>query len=259
MTLEEADFSGKWDFTDGFGKSVMFKAVREGAKSLLKKSIDRLDKQFCEIINENGMSSNDTFQKHKLKTIQLVEKTRQVLSILQKHLENCFEDYELNYEVTTEKLLKTGQKVLFSIIEFCAGVRKAVINALLEEGVVDDIDGIADLMTTLDNDALEFTVLFERDESGSMVKRMVDGFTELFDVLDELERDVGESLADGDIESVMIDTVRSKLLVRILNLVIFEVFGVEFLAKKSIFQNCTIKPAGNDQFEVFGPKFLNAL
>ena len=56
----------------------------------------------------------------------------------------------------------------------------------------------------------------------------------------------------------------------------FEVFGVKFSAKKSIFQNCPIKRAKrasrqgnsekfhsknlkNDQIEVVGSKFLNAL
>ena len=38
-------------------------------------------------------------------------------------------------------------------------------------------------------------------------------------------------------------TVRSKIMVRLRNLVIFEVFGVKFSAKKSIFQNCPIKRA----------------
>ena len=39
-------------------------------------------------------------------------------------------------------------------------------------------------------------------------------------------------------------TVGSKVLVRLRNSVIFEVFGVKFSAKKSIFQNCQMKRAG---------------
>ena len=45
-------------------------------------------------------------------------------------------------------------------------------------------------------------------------------------------------------DNILLDpTVRSKFLVRFRNLVLFEVFGVKFSAKKSIFQNCPIKRA----------------
>ena len=77
-------------------------------------------------------------------------------------------------------------------------------------------------------------------------------------------------------------TVRSKILVRLRNLVIFEFFWVKFSAKKSIFQNCPrnepearagkvimknlffgpkfySKNLKNDRIRVVGPKFLNAL
>ena len=42
---------------------------------------------------------------------------------------------------------------------------------------------------------------------------------------------------------LIVYTVRSEILIRLRNLDIFEVFGVKFSAKKSIFQNCSIKRA----------------
>ena len=47
-------------------------------------------------------------------------------------------------------------------------------------------------------------------------------------------------------------TVRSKIMVRLRNLVIFQVFGVQLSAKKSIFgRKCQSKNLKNDQIEVF--------
>ena len=93
------------------------------------------------------------------------------------------------------------------MIEFCASVRKEVLNGLLN-GKMEDIDEIADLMTNLDNDALEFTVLFEKGDDEMMVKRMVDGFTRLFDVLDEMEnvenKDVFEKLGKENLRTPVI-------------------------------------------------------
>ena len=74
------------------------------------------------------------------------------------------------------------------------------------------------------------------------------------------------------VDILLNSTVRSKILIRLRNLVIFEVFGVNFSAQKSIFQDCPMKRARgfygqkfhsknlkNHQIEVVGPKLLNAL
>ena len=52
-----------------------------------------------------------------------------------------------------------------------------------------------------------------------------------------------ENLARAYRNYQKISTVRLKVLVRLRNFVVFEVFGVKFSAQKSVFQNCQIKRA----------------
>ena len=77
--------------------------------------------------------------------------------------------------------------------------------------------------------------------------------TEIFKIRSKLFRFVDGEWKERGVGDIKImeskkssGTVRSKILVRLRNLVIFEVFGVKFSAKKSIFKNCfPARPSGS--------------
>ena len=181
LTLEEANFDGNWDCTEGFEKSIMFKAIKGGARAILKHSAEKLVKSFDEIKPQFVSAGTREMA-------SLVETTANMLTTIFSHSEFCFLHRELNYEVTVEKLLKSTQNLLFAMIEFAQNVRKEAMSELLGEPTSNTIDETADFLRNFDNMAMEFTIIFEQTiQTMPTIAQITNLVTELFDILDVMD------------------------------------------------------------------------